>query len=243
MTLETPGLRERKRLATRRTIQLAVLSLIAGKSLDSVTVEEISHLANVSPRTFFNYFSSKESAAIGDAPELPEQRHIDAFIAAGSARRSGPGCTESGSSGADAAGRGLITDLGHLLAAAIDVSTDDVELAIQRRNIVRQYPHLFAMRMATIRNFEDSLTDVIERRLVADCPRLATDSGAAANRARLVALVAIGGMRHAWACWADGDGKVALADRLRDSFDELGEVFAGTATRAATRADHPSAIG
>lgn len=217
MTLELPGLRERKRLATRRTIQLSVLSLIADKSLENVTVEEISHLANISPRTFFNYFSSKEAAAIGDAPELPDQRHLEAFVAAGA---------KSDDPGADSAGRGLIEDLGRLVSESIDVSIDDVELAVQRRNIVRQYPHLFAMRMATMRTFEDSLAAVIERRLVADDRHLAANPDAASSRARLVSLVAIGTMRHAWACWADGDGKVALADRLRASFRELGEVFA-----------------
>ncbi|MBC7517782.1 MAG: TetR family transcriptional regulator [Microbacteriaceae bacterium] len=223
MTLELPGLRERKRLATRRTIQLAVLSLIAHRSLENVTVEEISNLANISPRTFFNYFSSKEAAAIGDAPELPEQRHIDAFVAAGS--------HATRSLAPDAAGRNLIDDLGRLIAESIDASIDDVELAVQRRNIVRQYPHLFAMRMATMRAFEESLAAVIEQRLVADNPRLAADPDAAGSRARLVSLVAIGAMRHAWAVWADGDGKTALADRLRGSFSELGDVFAGPTTR------------
>ena len=131
----------------------------------------------------------------------------------------------------DAAGRGLIDDLGRLMAESIDVSIDDVELAVQRRNIVRQYPHLFAMRMATMRAFEESLAGVIEQRLVADNPRLAATPDAVASRARLVALVAIGAMRHAWAGWADGDGKTALADRLRASFGELGEVFAGPSLR------------
>ena len=42
MNTEAPGLRERKRLATRHAIQLACLTLVAESGLDKVTVEQIS---------------------------------------------------------------------------------------------------------------------------------------------------------------------------------------------------------
>jgi len=35
------------------------------KRLRDVTIEDITELADVAPRTFFNHFSSKESAVIG----------------------------------------------------------------------------------------------------------------------------------------------------------------------------------
>ena len=59
-----PGLRERKKTETRVAIQQAVLFLALGRGLDAVTADEIAAAANVSVRTFHNYFSSKEEALV-----------------------------------------------------------------------------------------------------------------------------------------------------------------------------------
>lgn len=56
------GLRERKKLESRRAIQRAALELTVAAGASGTTVEEIAARANVSTRTFFNYFPSKESA-------------------------------------------------------------------------------------------------------------------------------------------------------------------------------------
>ncbi len=208
MTLE-PGLRERKRRATRRSIQLAVLDLVAERGLEGTTVDEISRRADVSPRTFFNYFASKEEALLGDSPELPDAEELERFVAAG-------------------ADSPLLDDLTVVLLGAARKTMTDVEMLQRRHALLKQYPQLLAMRMATMREFEGQIVGIVSRRLVLDDPALASEPDRVDDRARLVSLVAFAAMRHAWSCWINKDPSADLADQLRSSFRELKAVFASS---------------
>jgi AcrR family transcriptional regulator len=66
---EDLGLRERKKLATREALSCAAVRLALQRGLDKVRVEAIAHAAGVSPRTYNNYFSSREEAICALAAE------------------------------------------------------------------------------------------------------------------------------------------------------------------------------
>jgi AcrR family transcriptional regulator len=57
-------LRERKKRATREALQVAALRLALEHGPDNVRVEDIAEAAGVSPRTYNNYFSSREQAIV-----------------------------------------------------------------------------------------------------------------------------------------------------------------------------------
>jgi AcrR family transcriptional regulator len=76
----TSGLRERKKLATRLALHRAALELVATSGLDGVSVDAVAERAEVSPRTFFNYFPTKDDAVLGLDPDS-EQHQVEAFLA------------------------------------------------------------------------------------------------------------------------------------------------------------------
>jgi AcrR family transcriptional regulator len=71
------GVRERKKLAARKALTESALKLFRENGFDETTVNEIAQLANMSPRTFFRYFETKEDVVFQDAPrQLDELRRL-----------------------------------------------------------------------------------------------------------------------------------------------------------------------
>ncbi|KEI43932.1 TetR family transcriptional regulator [Saccharopolyspora rectivirgula] len=66
------SLRARKKQRTRAALVEAGLDLFLDKGYDSTTIDEIAAQVEVSPRTFFRYFASKEDVALAKGAELDD---------------------------------------------------------------------------------------------------------------------------------------------------------------------------
>lgn len=69
LTSVNAGLRERKKTAARQALHEAAVRLALEQGLDRVTTEAIADAADLSRRTFSNYFPSKEDAILHDDVE------------------------------------------------------------------------------------------------------------------------------------------------------------------------------
>ncbi len=74
-------MRERKKQATREALRDAALRLALERGPDNVRVEDIAQAAGVSPRTYNNYFSSRDQAIVA-AVTAERQERVGAAVAA-----------------------------------------------------------------------------------------------------------------------------------------------------------------
>jgi AcrR family transcriptional regulator len=177
----TTGLRERKKLATRLALHQAALELVAERGLDGVSVDDIAARADVSPRTFFNYFPSKDDAVIGVDPDTP-RRLAEAFAAR-------------------PVNESPVQALhGVLLARAADMA-EEPQLWPLRIRVIESHPVLLARLMAGFAESERALSAAIAE-------RIGMPTGALYPN--LLAAVQSAVMRASLSRWRAGDFLVSL---------------------------------
>ena len=189
----TSGLRDRKKRATRRALRLAALRLVAERGLDGVTTDDIAAAADVSPRTFFNYFAGKEAALVGHDPDLP------ADLARGLLERP--------------AGESPLEALRAVFVAYAALVVHDEELWRLRHQVTEAHPVLAAAMLGASAELDRAVTGAIAARLGVDPVR---DPYPA-----LAASVAAAAARTAIRYCGVTDGARPLADVVAEAFDTL----------------------
>ncbi|GAA1974539.1 TetR/AcrR family transcriptional regulator [Catenulispora subtropica] len=95
MATPPPGLRERKKQATREALREAALRLAIERGPDRVRIEEIAEAAGVSPRTYNNYFASREQAIVAAITADRQTRIAEAVAARPAGTRLADAVTEA----------------------------------------------------------------------------------------------------------------------------------------------------
>ena len=163
------SLRERKKLATRRSLRRHALDLIAERGFAHVTVEDIAEAADVSPRTFFNYFPSKEAALFGGDPE-----RVMALREGVLHQAPGEPALQALRQVLMAEARAVTEELGELGGDPVDM--------LRRMKAVRADPHLRAAQSAHMASIEGALAEALAERLGVDPHMILTPCSWPASR-------------------------------------------------------------
>jgi AcrR family transcriptional regulator len=195
------SLRERKKLATRRLLRRAALQLVAERGLHNVTVEDIAEAAEVSPRTFFNYFPSKEAVLFGGDPDRAAELRDRVAT--------------------EVPGRPALEALGAVLTQDSEAMADELRSLggdpaewLRRMKVARTDPHVRAAHAAQMAMLERALAEGLAARLGTD-PETDPYPG-------ILAAAAVGMTRACLTFWAGTGGATPLGQLIDQAFKALG---------------------
>jgi AcrR family transcriptional regulator len=140
------GLRSRKQRETRQAIHEAAVRNALAQGPDAATVAEISAEAQVSTRTFFNYFACKEDAMLGFAEDGLSDRELARFAA-------------------------TTRPADDLMSEVVDLmirmlwSSPGGALDTRRRQLLNAHPELVRRQFARVAAIEQRITDAVAQRM------------------------------------------------------------------------------
>lgn len=184
--------RERRKQQTRRTLRQAALRLVAERGIDGVTVQDIADAADVSTRTFFNHFASKQDALV-----VSDLHRIDALRETLAAQP------------AAAAPLDALRAVMLWVAGALAEHSDEIAL---QKAVTRDNPQLLAGQLAGFARYERELVEDVAHRCGLDPD---TDL-----YPRLAAGAAVMALRAAIAIWR-ATGSRSLEELVTQAFDQI----------------------
>ncbi|MFI1864200.1 TetR family transcriptional regulator [Streptomyces jumonjinensis] len=208
----TPGpegkelpLRERKRLRTRRALVETALARYARDGFERTTLDDITDDVEISKRTFFRYFASKEDVALA-----PEKEFWAAFLdVLREAELTGP----------------VLGVLHRALITSLERMGEEWERRFaESRRLVERTPALSAHSLQHCAETSDAVLALLSVRLGPLGPLIADDGGPAGPgadelRLRIALEITVAAFRcalHAWSTGSADTGRpelIALTDR------------------------------
>jgi AcrR family transcriptional regulator len=189
-----PGLRERRKALTAAELEAAAFRLFGERGFDAVTVDDIAAEADVSRRTFFRYFASKEDVLLAD--------HFVQLARLREAMDARPDDEP------------IVTALRNALLSMSTDFEDRKEKIILRGRLMRDTPSLQARSLVHQKLWEEAMQDMVADRLGVD--------PAKDLRPGVVSAATLAAMRVAFTNWltagCDGD-LIALTAEALDLLD------------------------
>ncbi|MFC4589274.1 TetR/AcrR family transcriptional regulator [Sphaerisporangium corydalis] len=218
------GLRERKKHQTRLALIDAAFDLFLVQGYEATTVDQIAAAVDVSPRTFFRYFGSKEDLALDFTVEYEEL-----VTTALAARPAG-----------EAPLAALATAFREFIHQMEANAADDTERFLKHRRVIDANPALLATGFARMAETEKKLTAELARRQGTD--------PAADPRPRLLVALITSALRVGFECAAERDCQlVGLVGNVTDLLNLAeaaltpgwGQLSLGSSGQVATKASSP----
>jgi AcrR family transcriptional regulator len=196
------GLRELKKQRTRDSLIRAAHELFVEQGYEATTVDEIVAAVDVSQRTFFRYFSSKEEVAFA-LQSLVSERYVEAV------RRRPPGGSPM------EVLRSTLDETWESIGEAIE-EVVPIQVHMRMWQIIETTPTLLAVHLRHSMEMEEQLAAEIARREGLD-PDVDP-------RPRVLVAAFSGVIRAASRCWSSGeDITVRAAQHAVESYvDQLG---------------------
>ncbi|MFC8921446.1 TetR/AcrR family transcriptional regulator [Cellulosimicrobium sp. NPDC057127] len=191
------GLRERKKRRRRDDMVDAAQRLVLERGLDAVTVEDVCDAVGVSPRTFFNYFPSKDDAVLGLEPFAVGPEVAAEFV------RGGPTGV-------------LLDDLARLVGDLLERQAVSPERMHSALDLVQREPRLLVRHAAWIEEHRAGMVELFTARR--DARWFAADPD-------LLALVVMSLVRASALAWQRDDGRGSPADHLQGAVEQLRSIL------------------
>lgn len=204
--MTVPGLRERKKQRTRDALIRVALELFTTQGYEGTTVDEIADAVEVSQRTFFRYFASKEDVAFA-VQQMVEERFVSALT------------ERPPEEGPFDAMRNAVLAAWDTIGEAI-AEVVPVELYVRTFQVIESTPALLAVHLRRSTEMEDSIA-----RVIADREGLDVDAD---PRPRIAVAAFSGVMRVTGQLWGRGEDPTLEAIRaLTERYlDHLGPALA-----------------
>ncbi len=189
-TIPTPGLRERKKERTRERLIENAFRLFTDEGFEAVSVDAIVEAVEVSRRTFFRYFTSKEDVVVGWL-EKAERELLEALAAR--PRTESP-----------------LDALRSVLVATASLYSKDRQRMRALVRLFEQAPSVRALYQGREQALEHAITDEVARRM----ERQAREDLVP----RLIAAVAFSAKHAAFEQWIAGGCRGDLAALTEEAF-------------------------